>query len=123
MTRKILFVLFADDECRQSHALWYTLDLHRQGHEVRLLLEGAGAQLVQQLEVPGSGRGDLLRKVQSAGLLVGACHAASIGCGQPGLDSPAVRTATAYGIPLREDMDGHAGLSTFVQQGYELVVI
>lgn len=123
MTRKILFVLFAGDECRQAHALWYSLDLHRQGHEVRLLLEGPGAQLVRELDVPGSDRGALLARVQAAGLLAGGCRGASMGCGSPDGDSPAIRSANAHGVPLLDDMDGHAGLGAFVQAGYEVVVI
>lgn len=123
MTRRILFVLFADDECRQFHALRYTLDLAAHGHAVRLLLEGAAAQLLTAMDDPASARGALLRQVHGAGLLAGACRGASLGCGCDGTDSPAVRAAGAHGVPLVAGMEGHASLAPFAAEGYEIVPI
>jgi hypothetical protein len=123
MTRKILFVLFAEDECRRFHALQYVLDLGSQGHDVRLLLEGAATSLMLELDVPGSSLGSLLRDVQSRGLLAGACLGASRGCGTPDSASPAILAARAHNIALVEGMEGHAALGPFVRDGYEIVVI
>jgi hypothetical protein len=123
MPRKILFVLFADDECRQFHALWYALDLNGHGHDIRLLLEGPATRLTRDLEVPGSALGEALRRVQAAGLLAGACFKASCGCGTDATDSESVRAAKAQAVPLLDGMGGHAAIEPFVREGYEIVVI
>lgn len=123
MKRRILFVLFAGDECRQAHAFWYALDLHRKGHDTRLILEGPATQLLPEIDRPDSALGALLRETKAAGLLAGSCHRASIGCGGTGSTSPAVQAAQAHGVPLLSDLDGHAGLEPFVNDGYEIVVI
>lgn len=121
--RKILFVLFAEDGCRQAHALWYALDLHAAGHQVRLLLEGAATQLLARLDEPGFELADPIRRAQAAGVLAGACLRASIGCGCDADSSPAVEAARAAGIALPDGMGGHASIREYVRDGYEIVVI
>lgn len=123
MKRKILFVLFADDECRQAHAFWYALELNRHGHDTRLILEGGATRLLEELDHPESSLGSLLRETQAAGLLVGSCHRASVGCGSTEASSDAVLAAKAHGIALLADMGGHAAIEPYVRDGYEIVVI
>ena len=123
MKRKILFVLFAGDECRQAHAFWYALGLHAQGHDTRLILEGPATQLLLDLDRPASDLRPLLARVQAEGILVGSCHTASIGCGCTDATSPAVQSANAHAVPLLVDMAGHAAIAPFVNDGYEIVVI
>ena len=123
MTRKLLFVVFADDACRQNHALMYALDLHAKGHAVRLVLEGAATRLVAALGDGESRTGALLRAVRDAGLLAGACGRASSGCAS---DDPARKVADvarAGGVPLLADMQGHAAIEPFVREGYEIVIV
>lgn len=123
MPRKILFVLFADDECRQLHAMRYTLDLHAQGHDARLLLEGPATALALEMDAPGSARGALLKEVQAHGRLAGTCWRASTGCCTGDADSPTVQAARAAGIPLLDGMGGHAALGPFVDDGFEIVAV
>ncbi len=123
MTRKILFVLFAEDGCRQVHALWYALDLHRDGHQVRLILEGPATQMLARLDDPGFEAGDLIRQTRAAGVLAGACLRAAIGCGADADTSEAVEAAQRHGISLLSGRDGHAAIGPFVADGYEIVVV
>lgn len=125
MKRKILFVLFAEDGCRQAHALWYALDLHQEGHAVRLVLEGPATGMLARLADPGFEAGPLLRQVREAGLLAGACLRASLGCGcdADATTSPSVQAARDADIALLDGMDGHASIATFVREGFEIVVI
>ena len=123
MKRRILFVLFASDACRQAHALWYALDLHRKGYDARLILEGPATQLLLELDKAGSELGALLARTQTEGILVGSCHGASIGCGSTEATSPAVAAAAGHAVPLLSDLDGHAAFEPFLRDGYEIVVI
>ncbi len=121
--RKLLFVLFSDDACRQNHALMYALDLHAKGYAVKLVLEGAATKLVTLLERSESQTGALLRQARDAGLVAGACSRASSGCAT---DDPARKVADvarAAGVALLGDLHGHAGIEPFVREGYELVAI
>ncbi len=122
-TRKLLFVVFSDDACRQNHALMYALDLHARGHAARIVLEGPATRMVETLGAAESRTGDLLRRACAAGLVAGACARASSGCAS---DDPARKVADRArdaGVRLLSDLDGHASIAPFVAEGYEIVVV
>ncbi|MBI5549502.1 MAG: hypothetical protein HY901_36915 [Deltaproteobacteria bacterium] len=116
MKRKLLFVVFTNDACRRNHAFMYAIDLARHGHEVRLILEGEGTRSVRERE----GRfGELFEEARGLGILAGACKTASAGCKDEGRDvTTLVREA---GLPLLDNLSGHAGIEPFVRDGYEVV--
>lgn len=118
--RKLLFLVFADDACRQNHALRHALDLRRSGHEVKLVLEGQATRMLSQLG-GGSATGGLLAQARAEGIVAGACARASAGCssGDPARD--VAQLARAAGIALLSDLDGHAAIEPFVREGYEIV--
>jgi hypothetical protein len=116
MKRKMLFVLFTNDSCRRNHAFMYAIDLARQGHDVRLILEGEATGCLRDRE----GRfGELFDEARGLGLIVGACKTASAGCSDPSRNVTAL--ARDAGIDLIGTLDGHAGIATFVSDGYEVV--
>ncbi len=119
MPRKLLFVVFTNEPCKRNHAFMQALDLEARGTQVRLLLEGEATRCLAERE----GRfGALFAAALDRGLLVGACRTAAGGCstGDPGRDVAAI--ASEQGLPLLDDMDGHASLGPYVAEGYELVV-
>jgi len=121
--RKILFLLFSDDACRQNHALRYALDLHEKGHAVKLILEGPATRMVSALGAPDSATGALLRRASAAGLVAGACGRASSGCASDDPTHKVADVARSAGVRLLADLDGHAGIEPYVREGYELVVL
>jgi hypothetical protein len=121
--RKLLFVVFSDDACRQNHALMYALDLHAKGHAVRLLLEGSATKAVGAMGDASSRTGSLLREARDAGLIAGACGRASSGCVSDDPTRKVADAARAQGLTLLADMQGHAAIEPFVREGYEIVVI
>ncbi len=123
MTRKLLFVVFSEDGCRQNHALMYAMDLHAKGHAVRLILEGGATKLVSALSDEQSRTGALLRAVRDAGLLAGACGRASSGCVSDDPTRKVADAARAGGVSLLADMQGHAAIEPFVREGYEILII
>lgn len=121
--RKLLLVVFADDACRQNHALLYALDLHARGHRVKLLLEGRATRMLQALGAPDSRTGALLREAIGAGLVAGACARAAAGCDD---DDPARRVtglAAEAGVALDAGLRGHASIAPYVSEGYEVVIV
>jgi hypothetical protein len=121
--RKLLFVVFSDDACRQNHALMYALDLHAKGHAVRLILEGAATKAVGAIGDVSSRTGSLLREARDAGLVAGACGRASSGCVSDDPTRKVAEAARSQGVALLADMQGHAGIEPFVREGYEIVLV
>jgi hypothetical protein len=119
MSRKLLFLVFTSDACRQNHAFLYALDLERQGHRVRIILEGEGTRCIAQRE----GRfATLFDEALKLGILAGACQTASRGCSSGDESRNVVAAAEQAGLPLLGEMAGHASIEPFVREGYEIVV-
>lgn len=122
-SRKLLFVVFSDDACRQNHALMYAIDLHEKGYLVKVILEGAATKIIGAMESSESRTGALLRQARDAGLVAGACGRASSGCASDDPTRKVADLARASGIDLLADLHGHAGIEPFLREGYELVAI
>lgn len=128
MGRKFLFVIFKYSGCSIMHAIWYAKDLTKRGHEVKIIFEGEATKAL--------GDEKLLPEIRAAnylGLIAGVCKAASrsMGCcpekcaaevaKDPSWVSPLHAECEKDKIPLLCDLDGHAGIGEFVDQGYEIV--
>jgi len=120
--RKHLFVVFTDDSCRQNHALMWALDLHAKGHHVRVILEGTGTRAVSEMTLPDSRLGTMLKEARDLGILAGACDRASHGCACEDPSRKVADLARDQKVELLADLNGHAGIESFVREGYELVV-
>jgi predicted peroxiredoxin len=122
MQRKILFVVFAEDVCRQLHAFLYALELHRKGYPTRIIIEGMATRLLADLEQAPLRLQKAVNDAQSAGLIAGACQQACNGCGSAE-DRNIVDAIKARGVSFLHDLENHAGIEPFVREGYEIVVI
>ena len=119
MTRKLLFIVFTNDPCKRNHAFMHALSLTADGHTVRILLEGEGTCSVAERE---GHFGELWASATSRGLFVGACKSASCGCASDDPSRDMTARLQAEGLPLLDDMDGHAAVNTYVADGFELVI-
>jgi hypothetical protein len=122
MPRKILFVLFAEDVCRQLHAFMYVTDLHRKGYEAKIIVEGMATRLLSDLDEAPPRLQKAVGEAKVAGLIAGACLQAASGCGSPE-DRDIVDAIRAQGVEFLSDLDNHAGIEPFLRDGYEVVVI
>lgn len=95
------------------HALLNALDLKAKGHEVRLVVEGTAVKLAPEF-AGGGGFGELFLKVREQGLLAGFCRACSTKLG-------VLAEVERLGLPLLADMQGHAGMAPFLEQGYQVI--
>lgn len=109
----VLFAFRGDPLCF-VHVLLNGLDLHQNGQEGKVVLEGESVTLVEKMSRPGHFLSDLYRKAKDAGIMHGACKA----CSAKLKATEAVETA---GIPLIGDMNGHPAMSQFLRQGYEVI--
>jgi predicted peroxiredoxin len=122
MRRKILFVIFAEDVCRQLHAFMYANDLHRKGYQTRIIVEGMATCLLADLEGAPPRLQKAVADAKTAGLIAGACLQASSGCGSAE-DRNIVDAIKARGVGFLSDLDNHAGIEPFIRDGYEVVSI
>jgi hypothetical protein len=94
----------------------YAVDLARRGHDIRLVVEGEATRCLLERE----GRfAELFEEARALGVLVGLCKAASGGCSDA--SRSVTRLAQESGLMLMDTLDGHAGIASFVEEGYEVV--
>lgn len=110
--KKYLFYPMQGQEMCFMHVLLNAMDLHQAGHEVKIIFEGASVTLppvFEEKKLP------LYLKVKEAGLIAGVCEACARTLGS--LDD-----ILELGLPVLNDMQGHAGMKPFTEEGYEVIV-
>lgn len=113
MKKTVLFAFNGEAMCF-VHVLLNALDMRARGHEVGVVLEGAATGLLPQLARPESPLHGLYVKVKEAGLIFAVCKACAQKLG-------ALDAALAEGLPLGEDMSGHAGMAAYLDNGFEVI--
>eukprot|EP00727_Mastigamoeba_balamuthi_P002384 m51a1_g12142 hypothetical protein (129) ;mRNA; f:3102-3583 len=126
MARKLLFVVFREDECVMRHALWWAEEVAKRGHTVLVVLEGEATRALASPALAGA-----VEHAASLGLVAGACRAASrsMGCSKgcceqakdPAWVSPLHEAAARMKVPLLDGLAGHVSLGEYIDQGYEVV--
>lgn len=110
---KVLFYGMTGEKMGFLHILLNALDLSAAGKEVKIIFEGASVKLVPVFEEENNA---LYKKVKDAGLIAGICLACSKGMG-------VYEQNKATGLPMLDDMSGHAGMKTYFSNGYQVVSI
>jgi len=119
--RKMLFVVFTDDDCKLNHAFLYANDLKEKGHRVKIILEGVATKVVNKLEQEGSEYfKKLFGKALDNNLIAGACEKASSGCQTPDISVMSIMKKNQ--ISMLNQLNGHASISEYLDDGYELVI-
>ena len=111
--KKVLIYAMRGDKMCFAHALLNALDLDEAGQTARIVFEGQDVTLPKQLADEGN---PLYQKALDKGLIAGVCRACAKQLG-------ALEDVQALGLPLLQDMSGHAGMRPFVEQGYDIVVM
>lgn len=109
--KKILFYAMGGENMCFAHVLMNALDLDAAGYEVKVIFEGQAVKLAPQL---GEKKDALYLDAKEKGLLAGVCQACATMLGV--LDD-----VKETGLPLLNDMRGHAGMKPFVEEGYEVI--
>jgi len=111
--KKILFYAMTGEKMCFQHVLMNALDLHKDGFEVKIIFEGASVKLPSILKEENN---PLFGKAIEAGLIAGICFACSKVLG-------VFEANLALGLPMLDDMFGHAGMKPYLNDGYEVVSI
>ena len=120
--RKMLFVVFTDDVCKLNHAFMYALDFSKKGHEVKLVLDGFSTKSIRNIADRESMFSKLFTEAMGKGIVAGACERSCHGCNEPESDRNVVQIAKDENIPLISGMNGHASITSYIDDGFELVV-
>lgn len=109
--KKILFYGMTGEKMCFQHILMNALDLSAAGNEVKIIFEGASVKLVSLFEEE---KNPLYSKTKDAGMIAGVCYACSkvLDVYEENLKS---------GLPMLDDMSGHAGMKSYVEEGYHVV--
>ena len=108
---KILFYGMTGEKMCFQHILLNALDLHADNAEVKIIFEGASVKLVSQFEEESN---PLYKKAKEFGIIAGVCLACSkvLGVYDQNKES---------GLAMLDDMSGHAGMKSYIQNGYKII--
>lgn len=112
MTKKFLIYAMEGEKMCFLHALMNAKQLKEAGHEVKIVLEGAACKLIGPLEEE---KNRLYMTFKEDKTIAGVCLACSkvLGVYEENL---------ASGIPMLDDMMGHAGILPYVKEGFETLI-
>ena len=108
---KVLFYGMTGEKMCFQHILMNALDLASSGNEVKIIFEGASVKLVPMFEEENN---SLYNKAKDLGIIAGVCLACShvLGVYDQNRDS---------GLAMLEDMSGHAGMKSYLNEGYKAI--
>lgn len=109
--KKVAFFAFQGGEMCFMHVLLNVLDIHEQGMEVRLVIEGEAVKLVKVLEEKEN---KIFNKVKELNLIDSICKACSAQMG-------VLEYNENCGIPLNGDMNGHPPMYPYLNKGYDII--
>lgn len=113
MKKTALFAFNGDPLCF-IHVLLNARDMHARGMTVVIVLEGASVKLVPELFRAEHPLHSLWSEVLAAGLVAGFCRACAVKLG-------VFDEVAAQGLTPLSDMSGHAGMASFMADGYAIV--
>lgn len=109
--QKVLFYAMTGEKMCFQHILLNALDLAEAGAEVKIIFEGASVKLPAVFFEEGN---KLFQKTLDKGLIAGICLACSRALG-------VYEQNLATGLPMLDDMMGHAGMRPYTEQGYRVI--
>ena len=109
--KKFLFYGMTGEKSCFLHLMMNAVHLHEGGAEVKVIFEGASVKLAAPLAKDSN---PYYTKAKNAGLLAGICVACSKMMG-------VYEENAALGLPMLDDMSGHAGMKPFVDEGYDVI--
>lgn len=110
MSKELIYAMTGEKSCL-LHVLMNAVDLSAKGFDVKIIFEGQSVLWPARLNEE---KNPHYMKAFEQGLIAGICLACS-----KQLDVLAVNEA--LGIPLMGDMFGHAPMSPYLQEGYQVI--
>ncbi len=111
--KKALFAFNGDPMCF-VHVLLNTLDMHKLGWDVKLIIEGSATALIKNLDTEDSPSGKMYREIKEKGLISCVCRACANKMG-------VLEEVKKQDLPYGDDMKGHPSFSSYINEGYEIM--
>lgn len=111
--KKILYYGMTGEKMCFQHILMNALDLKADGHEVKIIFEGASVKLLPVFEHE---KNPLYKQAKELDLIAGACLACSKVLG-------VYDEISSFKVGFLDDMKGHAGMKSYFEEGYEVISI
>ena len=112
--KKIALFAFNGDPMCFIHVLLNGLDMHANGVETKIVLEGAATQLITELNKTGHPLNSLWEKARQQNLIHGVCKACSN-------KMETLATAEDLNLKLLDEMSGHPSMARYMAEGFEVI--
>lgn len=109
--KKIALFVFRGDPLCFIHVMLNALDLNQRGFDVKVILEGESVKLVQPMQESGN---KLFAQMTEQKLINCVCKACSAKMGVLSYNETS-------GLRLSDEMSGHPAMSTYLNDGYEII--
>ncbi|MGQ9485865.1 MAG: cytoplasmic protein [Desulfosoma sp.] len=114
MEKKTVLCAFRGEVMCFVHVLLNALDFAERGYETAVVVEGEAVKVIPEIAAPDHAIHGLYMKVKNAGLIDGVCRACSVKFGVLG-------AVEKEGLKVLADMQGHASLARYVDQGFQVI--
>ncbi|WP_419662460.1 hypothetical protein Dvar_29210 [Desulfosarcina variabilis str. Montpellier] len=112
--KKIALFVFNGDPVCFIHVLLNGLDMKEKGLQGRIIVEGSATALLPKLAETSNPLHKLWEKAKAEGIVDGVCK----GCAHK---MGTVDEAVSQGLTLLDDMSGHPSMSSYIDQGFEVI--
>ncbi len=112
--KKIVIFAFQKELMCFAHAMLNAIDLKNKGYEVKLIIEGAATSLIGDLAKSDTAFHKQYEQLKAEKILAGICKACSSKMGS-------LEEAKAQNLTLLDEMAGHPGFATWLNEGYEII--
>ena len=112
--KKVALFAFNGDPMCFIHVLLNALDMHANGVETKIVLEGAATQLITELDKPGHPLHPLWEKAFQQNLVDGVCKACSN-------KMETLAAAEDMNLKLLDEMNGHPSMARYMAEGFEVI--
>ncbi len=109
--KKVAIFAFRGDPLCFMHVMLNALDLHERDFEVKVILEGESVKLIQVMR---EAQNALFARMEAKGLIDCVCKACSAKMG-------VLEYNQTSGIRLADEMNGHPAMSSYLEQGFQII--
>ncbi len=114
--KKIAYFGFTGELMCFAHILFNAEDMLNKGYNVKIILEGSSTKLIPVLGTDKNPFKKLYLSLKEKGVIDAVCQACANKTGT-------LEYAKKEGLPLGNDLYGHPSISSYIEEGYEIITI
>jgi hypothetical protein len=112
---KIVLVAFQGEPMCVVHVWLNALDMHKKGHDVKVVVEGSATKLIKVYhDTPNEPFANLYRECKEKRLIDAVCKACAT-------KMESIDAVIAENLPVVGDMNGHPALIKYLENGYTII--